>query len=49
MGFLTAGTLFGYILFFKVHLASEELNSALRGMAATQADIERRLSILDGK
>mmetsp|Transcript_67706 Transcript_67706/g.214229 ORF Transcript_67706/g.214229 Transcript_67706/m.214229 type:complete len:117 (-) Transcript_67706:139-489(-) len=46
-GFAVAGTLSGYALFFKVHLASEELAATVREAAHRQAQIERRLTALE--
>mmetsp|Transcript_7158 Transcript_7158/g.9260 ORF Transcript_7158/g.9260 Transcript_7158/m.9260 type:complete len:115 (-) Transcript_7158:339-683(-) len=46
-GAAVAGTLAGYALFFKVHLASEELAATVREAAYRQAQIERRLAALE--
>ncbi|OLP85449.1 hypothetical protein AK812_SmicGene33572 [Symbiodinium microadriaticum] len=46
-----AGTLSGYALYYKVQWANEELAAMVhvRETAARQAQIERRLSQLDGR
>ncbi|CAE7209539.1 unnamed protein product, partial [Symbiodinium natans] len=48
-GFTVAGTLSGYALYYKVQWANEELAAMVRETAARQAQIERRLSQLDGR
>ncbi|CAE7597979.1 unnamed protein product [Symbiodinium pilosum] len=48
-GFTVAGTLSGYALYYKVQWANEELAAMVREAAARQAQIERRLSQLDGR
>eukprot|EP00441_Pelagodinium_beii_P015214 CAMPEP_0197653438 /NCGR_PEP_ID=MMETSP1338-20131121/35504_1 /TAXON_ID=43686 ORGANISM="Pelagodinium beii, Strain RCC1491" /NCGR_SAMPLE_ID=MMETSP1338 /ASSEMBLY_ACC=CAM_ASM_000754 /LENGTH=96 /DNA_ID=CAMNT_0043228549 /DNA_START=42 /DNA_END=332 /DNA_ORIENTATION=+ len=48
-GFTVAGTLSGYALYYKVQWANEELSAMVREAAARQAQIERRLSALEGR
>ncbi|CAE8596332.1 unnamed protein product, partial [Polarella glacialis] len=48
-GFAVAGTMSGYALYFKVQWANEELSAMVREAAARQAQIERRLSALEGR
>mmetsp|Transcript_102059 Transcript_102059/g.202614 ORF Transcript_102059/g.202614 Transcript_102059/m.202614 type:complete len:100 (+) Transcript_102059:67-366(+) len=46
-GFMFAGTLSAYALYFKVQWHNEELSAMIREAAHRQAQIERRLAVLE--